>query len=326
MTAPSSVSVVICTHSEERLRGLLDAIDSVLRESPPPDEVIVVVDHNQRLEESIRTKILDPCIQVVPNRFSRGLSGARNTGVAQARGQAIFFLDDDAVVAPDCIARLVNRLADPTVIGVGARIEPYTEAPWPRWFPTRFAWVVGCTEDALPAGELRNLIGAAMCFRRSTFDVIGGFDDGLGRTRTGLPLGCEETEICIRASRAIPGGRFVFEPGARVVHTVPASRLRFRYFLRRCLAEGISKARLAARVGAGAGLASERLFVVQIVSRMLIESMTSLLRNGDPSGFARAGASLLGIASAALGYAPERLRLMFSPRPAAAAPAQESSA
>ncbi len=94
---------------------------------------------------------------------------------------------------------------------------------------------------------------------------VGGFKDGIGRVgRT--PLGCEETELSIRA-RAATGGRIVQMPDAKVEHRVSADRTRWLYFRRRCWAEGLSKAvakiglnvLLVPRLGiAAAGLATPR--------------------------------------------------------------------
>ena len=93
-------------------------------------------------------------------------------------------------------------------------------------------------------GALRNLIGAAMSLRRDIFERVGGFRDELGRVGS-MPFGCEETELCIRANQAIPGGIFRYQPSARVRHRVGPERTRFAYFRRQCFNEGRGKALMA---------------------------------------------------------------------------------
>ena len=63
--------------------------------------------------------------------------------------------------------------------------------------------MVGCSHLGLPTTVTpqRNLLGAAMSFRRSVFDKVGAFDTDMGRVGS-LPLGCEETEFALRC-----GGR-----------------------------------------------------------------------------------------------------------------------
>ena len=81
--------------------------------------------------------------------------------------------------------------------------------------------MVGCSYRGLPdtVAPQRNLIGAAMSFRRSLFDEVGHFDTAMGRVGT-LPLGCEETEFALRVREAFAGTKLVHVPLARVHHHV----------------------------------------------------------------------------------------------------------
>ena len=130
----------------------------------------------------------------------------------------------------------------------------------PRWFPDEFLWVVGCTYRGLPetAAPIRNLIGCNMSIRRTVLDEVGGFR--IGRVGA-LSIGHEndETEICVRIRAHFPSAIILYDPAVRVVnHRVPAGRTAVSYFAKRCLSEGISKARLSKSVGSTAGLSSER--------------------------------------------------------------------
>ncbi len=238
------------------------------------------------------------------------MSGARNTGIAVATGEAIMFLDDDATLASGALAGICAPLADERVLGVGAQIEPLWLGAPPTWFPREFLWVVGCTYAGLKAGRVRNLIGAAMCVRRSVFDKVGGFTHGLGRDQTGLPLGCEETELCIRAANAHPGHWFVYDDGPSCLHKVPASRATWRYFLTRCYAEGVSKAHVSALMGSGAALSSEWSYVTEAlrdgVSRGLMQAV-----KGRSGALANVAAIALGLAVTTAGYAIAKTRLAF---------------
>ena len=60
-----------------------------------------------------------------------GLSGARNTGVGAARGSVVAFLDDDARADRGWLERLLAHYDDPSVLGVGGRVE----ADWARGRP-----------------------------------------------------------------------------------------------------------------------------------------------------------------------------------------------
>jgi glycosyltransferase involved in cell wall biosynthesis len=301
-----SVSVVICTWTGARWRGLREAVESVGRQSHPPLETIVVVDHDPALLARACAEL--PRVVVTPNLEARGLSGARNSGLGLAQGDVVAFLDDDAAAAPDWLALLAREYEDEHVLGVGGSIEPVWEER-PGWFPAEFGWVVGCTYRGLPRerAAVRNLIGASMSFRRELFAELGGFRSGIGRVGT-RPVGCEETEFCLRAGRARPGGRFVYQPLALVHHRVPARRARWRYFLARCYGEGLSKALIVRASGFRRGLAAERSYTARALTSGFCSALLGALTLRDRSGFLRAAAIAAGLAAAAAGFCGGWLR------------------
>src|SRR3989442_11055382 len=111
-----TVSVVICAYADERWQSLVAAVESVRRQTVMPAEIIVAVDHNRGLLARAQDE-LDGVV-VVPNREPRGLSGARNTGVAASHGDVVAFLDDDAVAEPDWLEHLLAAYTDRRVLGV----------------------------------------------------------------------------------------------------------------------------------------------------------------------------------------------------------------
>lgn len=262
---------------------------------------MVVIDHNEDL--LARFKAQYPDVKAVANEHGRGLSGARNTGVAHATGEIVAFLDDDAVAAPDWLERLQAHYRDSDVLGVGGMVAPRWEGgSKPRWFPSEFLWVVGCSYKGQPErlAAVRNLIGANMSYRRGVLDMAGGFREGIGRI--GLrPLGCEETELSIRALQQHPGGRVLYDPEARVEHRVPRNRMTPRYFIERCYAEGLSKALVARLVGSDSGLSSERTYTFQVLPRGVLAGLRSGLR-GHAGGFGRAFAIVAGLGTTTFGY------------------------
>ena len=305
-----SATVVICAYTIRRFQTLQAAAAAVREQLRPGDELLVVVDHNTELLELARSTVIgmvgpdgrgDPQVRVIANGNARGLSGARNAGTAAARCELVVFLDDDAVPRPDWLARLTEPFGEPNVIGAGGLATPAWERQRPDWMPEEFLWVVGCSYRGLPtdAADIRNPIGANMAFRREVVRRAGGFTDGIGRVgRT--PLGCEETEFSIRARRAT-GGRIIQQPAAVVDHLVSDDRLRIGYFIRRCWAEGISKAVVSWLTGGDAALASERLYTVRTLPVGVLAGIGEGI-GGDPAGFKRAAMIVTGLAVTVAGY------------------------
>lgn len=297
----ADASVILCAYTENRWQDLVEAIQSIREQTVLPREVILVIDHNPAL--FARAAQAFPDVSVRENRQPRGLSGARNTAIDQAQGEILAFMDEDALADPDWLERLLDHYQDRAVRGVGGSIEPLWLQSKPGWFPEEFNWVVGCTYRGMPVetAPVRNLIGANMSFRRQVFETAGGFTNGMGRIGT-LPVGCEETELCIRAAQKTPGATFLFEPRARVRHRVPGPRGTWRYFVSRCFAEGISKAQVARLVGAQHGLSNERAYTLRTLPSGILAGLQDTAFRGDSNGLRRSAAILAGLLVTTLGY------------------------
>lgn len=301
------ISVVICAYTAARWDTLVGGIASVRAQTIAPREIILVVDYNPALFKQAREQLRG--VRVIENTQPRGLSGARNSGVAVARAALIAFLDDDAIAAPDWLENLGKAFADPEVIGVGGAIEPVWRGKRPAWLPEEFLWVIGCSYRGLPEKRqtVRNVIGGNMCIRRSVFSAlaeggaVGGFRVGIGRDGT-IPLGCEETELCIRAQQQLPDRVFLYEPQARVYHCVSPQRFTFSYFRSRCYAEGISKALISTWLGTKDSLATEGAYILRVLPQGIRHGIADALIHRDWSGLGRAAAIVGGLTFTAAGY------------------------
>ncbi|GAA0219351.1 hypothetical protein GCM10009539_00880 [Cryptosporangium japonicum] len=265
------------------------------------------MDHNPELLARLRTELAPgPDLVVVPNGEARGLSGARNTGLRASNHTVVAFLDDDAIARPGWLEILREAFTDEEAVTVvGTTVEPNWEGGRPpRWFPAEFGWVVGCGYRGLPVDRtpIRNPIGAAMAIRRSAFAVAGEFSELVGRVGA-LPVGCEETEFCIRVARTIPGSVVLHEPSGTVDHLVPRSRQTLRYFVRRCFHEGRSKWAVTRLGGARAGLSAERRYVRVVLPSAVARGLGSGLRRGDVHALLRSVVVLLGLGVTATGFA-----------------------
>jgi GT2 family glycosyltransferase len=291
---------VVCAFASARLEQTVACVDSVLRQVPPPSQVVIVVDHNDALEADLRAR-LPGGVEIVANPDARGLSSARNTAIARSRGDYIVFIDDDAVAHEQWLAHLLSAFRDPAVIGAGGHARPLWEESQPGWFPPEFLWVVGCSYTGLrDTGSVRNPLGCNMAFRADVFQTVGMFNPAIGRLGS-LPLGCEETEFCLRASRAVPGGRIALVSGAEIDHHVPAARATVSYLLRRCYFEGISKA-LVRRLGDRRSLDTERTYLRRALPARIRASVQRALGGHLAEGLGLIAAVVGSVGTAGAGY------------------------
>jgi len=140
-----------------------------------------------------------------------------------------------------------------------------------------------------------------MALRREVFDGVGGFRSEVGRVGT-RPLGCEETELCIRARQRWPQGIFLYQPQACVSHRVPSNRATWLYFRSRCYAEGLSKAVVAHYRGAKDGLSAERFYTLKTLPLGIVRGAADGLFRFDITGWLRACAILTGFVTTVGGY------------------------
>jgi cellulose synthase/poly-beta-1,6-N-acetylglucosamine synthase-like glycosyltransferase len=316
------VSVIIATYTAKRWDELDACLSAVSQQVVAPIEVIVVVDHNPGLFASASQAFRSA--KVVENRRARGLAGARNAGIEAASGSIIAFVDDDARPEADWLERLYACFTDPTAVGAGGALIPRWSGGVARWLPTEFYWVFGCSYTGLPErlAPVRNPIGANMAVRRETLQEIGGFrEDGPGeeareirsrgvvRARGNVP---DDTDLAIRVKQRWPRSTWLYQPEAKVHHTVTRERASLSYFVRRSFEEGAGKAQLSAFVGAHDGLSSERRHLGVVLPHGVAKGIRQLL-GGDLQGGLRAAVIVIGVISSAAGFLLARLGRAFEP-------------
>ena len=313
----TTATVIIPAYTMDRWDLLSRAVESVQSQTRPPLELILCIDRNPELFSRCQHEWgsqADPGgvpIHVVANRFDQDDSGAgahvrahgakrrfgagwaRNTAAELAKGDILVFLDDDAFGDADWLEHLLAPYDDADVVAVGGAPLPAYETGRPPWFPWNFDWVFGCAYEGMPKqlAPLGHLIGANMSVRREAFEGIGGFHS----------IDFDDLDLCMRVAAACPGQQLLFEPRAIVHHYVPAQRVEWRYFWRRCFYVNREKVEAFADMGDAANIEAERAFVRKaLTTQVAVELRT--VSSGDVNGLRRLGAMGIGVAMAGLGH------------------------
>jgi len=321
-----TVSVVIPAYTMDRWPLLRKAVESLRSQTVSVDAVVLCIDNNDELLATAQAQWLGSPgtpVRVLANRFgdhltrvaihqrahgtSRrfGAGSARNVAAETVESTVIAFLDDDAWAEPDWLERLLAVYLDPSVVAVGGPPLPDYETARPAWFPANFDWVFGCAYEGLPTeiAPLRHLIGANMSVRRDAFTAVGGFQGS----------DFDDLNLCTRLIARYGTKAVYYTPEAVVHHFVPAQRLTWRYYRRRCYFVNREKVRVLRRIGSAANLVAEREFVWRTLRR---NSWSAVRRGlgGDAGAFAALGAMWLGIGLAGLGHVRGQLDQLWSAR------------
>ncbi len=294
------LSVVVCAFTFARLELTVRAVASILDQDPAPDEVLVVIDHNEPLRAALAERIRGAT--VIPSEGPPGLSGARNTGLAHSVSELVAFVDDDAEAAPGWSSAITAPFSDGSIVAVGGIASPCWDGGAPGWFPDELLWAVGCSYRGMATkGAIRNPLGCNMAFRSGAVRRAGLFDPALGRLGT-LPFGCEETDLSIRLRHDDPSARMIIAPAAVVRHHVPPERSTLRYLWQRSYYEGIGKAMLRRAADSGA-LSTERSYALKVLPRAVAHDLVRMASQGQWRRRSKRIAAITGSLSfAGLGY------------------------
>lgn len=237
------VSVILCTYAPDMFEHFRDAAESVLDQTYPRVELVIVVDGNHDVFERIQSRYggLDAVI-INEMGVNRGLLSCRNHGVEISGGDIVAFIDDDAVADDRWIAELVKTYIETDAIAAGGRMIPEWVDEKLEYLPEEFYWLVGVTHKGFPESrtEVRNTFGSNLSFRRDVFEELGGFDTDIGGRKGDKNLQGGETEFCSRM-RSMYGRGVMYNPDAVVEHKVLGYRTRKRWLINRAFWQGYSK-------------------------------------------------------------------------------------
>ena len=200
------VGVVVTAYDQGRT--VEEAVRSVLAQTCPVDEVVVVDDGStdpESLEILTGLPLLGspdgPPVQVV-HQPNRGVSAARNTGIAALSSEHVAVLDGDDLWEPTFVEKTLARLtADGTVVAAST---------WLSMFGVAHG-VVEPTGGPVEAFLHRNAAPASAVFRREDWATADGYDEAMGQ-------GFEDWDFFLRLLRR-DGGH---------VAVVPEPLLRYR--------------------------------------------------------------------------------------------------
>jgi glucosyl-dolichyl phosphate glucuronosyltransferase len=303
--APARVSVIICAFTLDRWELLNESVQSVVAQDQAPFEVFLCIDHNPEMFDRCVAEMatIDAgvpwTLQIVQNRFDTRLGGARTTAAELATGDVLVFLDDDAAASPSWLRTLTKHYEDPNIVAVGGAPVARYQSERPRWLPLECNWIFGCAYRGLPehVGPIDHMIGANMSVRREVLMSWGGFQSD----------NHDDMDLSHRAIHAHGRSSVIYDPSAIVHHFVPAARLTWTYFWRRCFFVNRGKVSAFRGLDEASNLKAEFRFALRSLGRGVLFEGGALL-GGDMYAPVRYGALITALALGGTGAVVGRLQ------------------
>ncbi len=171
-------SVSMCVYGKDDPLWFRTAVESVLNQTAPPSEVVLVVDGpvTDALDDIIKVYENMPLFQVIRFSENRGHGYARRAGLEACRYPLVAIMDADDISAPD---RFENQLAVfsefPEADIVGGNITEFVGEPdnivGQRTVPAQNAEILAYMKKRCPM----NLV--TVMFKKESVDKVGGFID-----------------------------------------------------------------------------------------------------------------------------------------------------
>ncbi|NMJ43512.1 glycosyltransferase [Roseomonas sp. JC162] len=211
------VSVIIPVHNN--FDFTYRCLESIIEEGAAAPFEVILVDDASTDATVLAEFVVSGAFRVVRNASNLGFLRSANAGARAARGELLFFLNNDTRVTESWLDELVRCFELHPDIGIAGSKLIYPDGSLQEAGGT--VWRLGDAanwghgaDPALPRycylRDTDYVSGAALMIRRSRFEALGGFDERFA------PAYYEDTDLCFQVREA--GHRVVVQPLSRIVH------------------------------------------------------------------------------------------------------------
>jgi GT2 family glycosyltransferase len=230
------VDLTVSIVSNDNRELVLACIDSLYKTADGLKLQVIVIENASRDGSAKAIRDAFPDVTLIENEVKEGFSANHNKAIRRAQGEFIFILNDDTVVQPGALSKMVGFMREhPGAAAVGGTLEypdgtpQYTGKARPtllaaamvslglhRLFPDNpvTAKYYNRKGSYAEVEEVESVNGAAMMVRKSILEKVGFLDEGFF-------LYCEDVDWSIRMREA--GWRLYYISGAKITHYRGAS-------------------------------------------------------------------------------------------------------
>jgi len=218
------ISIVICSYNRQDY--ITPALESLTSQDADQSlfEVIIVDNNSSDSTKEITLQFIDshPDYHI---RYifegKQGLSHARNTGIMEAEGKYIAYMDDDGQAEKNYIKNLIKAFAEyPDFKALGGKILPAYESGYePEWMSFWVSGLVSKVDWGNTYGEFfkyKYPFGCNMAFYKDILEQAGGFNTDLGSR--------SDDKYIFNRLRTM-GVKILYAPDIVVYHSISKDRM-----------------------------------------------------------------------------------------------------
>ncbi len=234
----AEISLVICTYN--RCRYLPEALESIrLQTLEAAKFELIIVDNNSTDDTAVISQNFIKANPALLVRYcletNKGLSFARNRGIAEATSPIVNYVDDDAILSPEYLEQMLAFFKQqPQAIGAGGKIIPkYEDGQEPAWMSKYLHGFIGKLDfgdKLIPFNDsMKYPVGCNMAYKKQVLQKAGGFNNA-------LEFRSDDKYIYYEVKKL--SSEVYYVPGAWVYHYIDAYRLELSNFKKLFLKTG----------------------------------------------------------------------------------------
>lgn len=233
------VSIIIPTYNREEMLSV--TVDSFINQSYPKDryEIIIVNNNSTDNTQEIINRFIEKS-ENIKTLFEprQGVHFARNSAAKIAKGEILYYTDDDMIADENLLVNLVQVFIDnPDVASASGKILPKWEKKPPKWVTELCNNYLLSLNDMGKKTIIRDgdfcVFSCHQAMRRDVFFKSGGFNP---ENTQGEWLGDGETGLNIKIQNL--GYKFAYVGTSVIYHMIPPSRMTQKYLNKRFANQG----------------------------------------------------------------------------------------
>ena len=267
----AEISLVICTYN--RCRYLPEALQSIRLQTLEPGRFeVIVVDNNSTDDTAVIAQDFIASHPLLNIRYyletNKGLSYARNRGIAESTSPIINYVDDDAILSTGYLEAMLTFFENnPEAVGAGGKIIPkYENGHEPAWMSKYLHGFIGKVdfgEMVIPFSEaMKYPVGCNMAYKKDILEKAGGFNNA-------LQFRSDDKYIFYEVKKY--SSQVFYVPGAWLYHYIDEARLALTNFKKLFLKTGNEEKKRVFAAGGSAGVVKKGLeFLAKTIAGFML--------------------------------------------------------